>query len=83
MMTGVVSDRSSTSAWNVASVTSMIVAAPPLGWSVGGAGDVGAEAGGAVEDGAGGRARSRSPLRSTAPRMTAGIAGVVRGSMVP
>ncbi|GLI03266.1 hypothetical protein Pa4123_85440 [Phytohabitans aurantiacus] len=75
MTTGVVSDRSRTSDWNVASVTS-ITAAPP--GPVGAAAD--GDVGGAGVDGAG--AGVRNALRSTAPRVK--IDGVVRGSlMVP
>jgi hypothetical protein len=85
MMTGVVSDRSSTSVWNVASVTSM-TAAPPGAPPAGPAGDAGATGfagatglAGAAAAGGGAVARSRSALRSTAPRM---IDGVLRGSIV-
>src|SRR5262245_38066086 len=74
MMTGVLSDRSSTSVWNVASVTSMTVTAPPA--EVDSAGGPAGPAG-AVSVGRLGAARSA--LRSIAPRM---IAGVLRGSMV-
>jgi len=63
MITGVCSERSSTSDWNVASVTSMIDTppppAPPGAGAVGGAGCAGAGAGAGV----------RSALRSTAPRV--------------
>jgi hypothetical protein len=75
MMTGVRRDRSSTSVWNVASVTSMIVTPPPvpaLAFAGPGAGS-GLGAGG----GGGG---VRSELRSTAPRVK--IEEEVRGSLL-
>ncbi|BCB87399.1 hypothetical protein Psuf_047120 [Phytohabitans suffuscus] len=79
MTTGVVSDRSSTSLWKVASVTSITVAPPPPPAPGGPPGAPGA-AGASVRLGAG--AGVRSALRSTAPRVK--IDGVVRGSlMVP
>jgi hypothetical protein len=77
MTTGVESDRSSTSVWNVASVTSMMTAAPP-GPDLVGAGLTGDSAAGSLAP-LGAALRSRRPLRSTAPRM---IDGIVRGSMV-
>ena len=86
--TGVVSDRSSTSVWKVASVTSMTVTAPSMD-EVGRSGAAAppfdgdsVRSGPPLSGGCGEVARSRSPLRSIAPRMTVGIAGVVRGSMV-
>jgi hypothetical protein len=73
MTTGVRSERSSTSLWKVASVTSMIVTPPPpppVAGSVGATGRGGAGAGAGV----------RSALRSTAPRVK--IEEAVRGSLL-
>jgi hypothetical protein len=79
MTTGVVSDRSSTSLWNVASVTSITMAPPPPP-PPGGPPGAPCWAGASVRAGAG--VGLRSALRSTAPRVK--IDGVVRGSlMVP
>ena len=72
MTTGVCRDRSSTSVWKVASVTSMIVTPPLVG-----AAAVDGAAGSAAGGGGGG---VRSELRSTAPRVK--IEEVVRGSLL-
>ncbi len=65
MMTGVVIDRSTTSDWKVASVTSMTVTPPGPGPAA--PGGAGAAGGGAA--GRGGAAGARRLDRSTAPRV--------------
>ncbi|GHJ51924.1 hypothetical protein Nm8I071_12310 [Nonomuraea sp. TT08I-71] len=75
--TGVVSDRSNTSDWKVASVTSMTATPPPAG------GPPGTPAGGPAWLGVVGREGSgvpRNALRSTAPRVK--IDEVIRGSLM-
>jgi hypothetical protein len=91
-MTGVDRERSSTADWKLASVTSMIVSAPPGNppgaGALPGAPPPEAPPLGAPPLGAAGRlgaadgegAGARSALRSTAPRVK--IDGVVRGSLM-
>ncbi|GAB3962578.1 hypothetical protein GCM10027615_00920 [Plantactinospora veratri] len=85
MTTGVLRERSSTSDWNVASVTSITATPPPPpGGVLGGVppGVPGPPGGVAAAAGCAGVCAARSAPRSTAPRVK--IDEVIRGSlMVP
>src|SRR5262245_25213162 len=84
MTTGTDRDRSSTSVWNVASVTSMIVTPPAAGGR--GAASAASGGGAGVPDSVAGLAAAglgageRSAPRSTAPRVK--IDELVRGSLM-